>query len=204
MNRLVIFGTDGKPGDVLVCNQAFGDIPNDIFNEFGIGKTAFGHILFVYPFEHRVYIAGCARFDQFNHVRVTTQTPAEFRQDVERTKRVLEDICGTEVIGFRAASFSIGVANLWALDLLEEAGYRYSSSINPLRHDHYGSPSLPRLPFPSEKGDLLEGPISTIPLLGNNLPCGGGGYFRILPYRYFRWAIRRLNDGEKRPAVAPV
>jgi polysaccharide deacetylase family protein (PEP-CTERM system associated) len=137
----------------------------------------------------------------FNHVRVTSQTPAEFRQDVEDTKRVLEDICGTEVIGFRAASFSIGSANLWALDVLAEAGYRYSSSVNPIRHDHYGSPSSPRVPFRAEKGGLLEVPISTIPLLGNNLPCGGGGYFRILPYRYFRWAIRRLNEGEGRPSV---
>ena len=137
----------------------------------------------------------------FNHVRVTSQTPAEFRQDVEDTKRVLEDICGAEVIGFRAASFSIGSTNLWALDVLADAGYRYSSSINPIRHDHYGSPSSPRVPFRAEKGGLLEVPISTIPLLGNNLPCGGGGYFRILPYRYFHWAIRRLNEGEGRPSV---
>jgi len=137
----------------------------------------------------------------FNHVRVTSQTPAEFRQDVEDTKRVLEDICGAEVIGFRAASFSIGSTNLWALDVLADAGYRYSSSVNPIRHDHYGSPSSPRVPFRAEKGGLLEVPISTIPLLGNNLPCGGGGYFRILPYRYFHWAIRRLNEGEGRPSV---
>lgn len=137
----------------------------------------------------------------FNHVRATSQTPAEFRQDVEGTKRLLEDICGTEVIGFRAASFSIESTNLWALDVLQESGYRYSSSINPIHHDHYGSPSFPRFPFQAENGGLLEIPISTTVLMGKNLPCGGGGYFRILPYRYFRWAIRRLNEAEGQPSV---
>ncbi len=137
----------------------------------------------------------------FAHIRATEQTPAEFRQDVECTKVLLEDIAGCEVQGFRAASFSIDSSNLWALEVLQEAGYRYSSSVYPVRHDHYGMPSAPRFPFSNGNGGVLEIPITTARFLNRNLPCGVGGYFRLFPYAVTRWAFRRVNDREGRPGV---
>lgn len=132
----------------------------------------------------------------FEHVRVTGQSPAEFARDAGRTRALLEDVAGVAVVGFRAASFSIGRDNLWALEELARLGYRYSSSIYPVRHDLYGIPEAPRFAFRDRESGLLEVPVSTLRLGKRNLPCGGGGYFRLLPYRYFRWAYRRLNDVE--------
>jgi len=134
----------------------------------------------------------------FSHVRVTQQQPHEFRSDISKTKALLEDISGTEVCGYRAASYSIVKDTLWAHDLLQEAGYRYSSSIYPIRHDLYGIPDAPRFAYRPENGALLEIPITTLSLFNNNLPCGGGGYFRLLPYRVSRWAMNQVNhkDGE--------
>ena len=137
----------------------------------------------------------------FSHVRATTQDPKEFERDVTHTKRILEDICGVEVTGFRAASFSIGRENLWALGVLRDAGYHYSSSIYPVHHDLYGMPEAPRFPFRNGDGGVLEIPISTVPIGKYNLPCGGGGYFRLLPYAYFKWAIGRINTRDGVPAV---
>lgn len=134
------------------------------------------------------------------HLRASDQSPAEFRADVTDAKRLLEDLGGTEVKGYRAPSFSIGHANLWAFDTLLEAGYRYSSSVYPVRHDHYGMPDAPRFPYAPCEG-LLEIPISTLRALGTNLPIGGGGYFRLLPYEVSRWAIARFNRVEARPAI---
>ena len=137
-----------------------------------------------------------------SHVRVTEQTPAEFRNDVRRTKHLLEDLGGCQVRGYRAASYSINSSNLWALKELEDAGYEYSSSIYPIRHDLYGMPEAPRFPFyAAGVTNLLEVPISTIRVFGRNLPCGGGGYFRLIPYKVTRWAIRRVNDRETQPCV---
>jgi len=137
----------------------------------------------------------------YSHIRATNQKPEEFESDVVRTKNILEDTCGAEVQGFRAASFSIGSQNLWALDVLWKAGYRYSSSINPIHHDLYGFPNAPRFPFRYGGSGILEIPISTLSLKSVNLPCGGGGYFRLLPYAYTRWAISRINLKEDKPAV---
>ncbi len=135
------------------------------------------------------------------HERVTTQTPAEFRQDVTRSKALLEDVSGQPVHGYRAASFSIGAANLWALSVLKEAGYRYSSSIYPVRHDHYGMPQAPRFAFTLNDDAVLEIPITTVSIRGHHLPCGGGGYFRLLPYRLSRWALRRVNKHDAQPGI---
>ncbi len=135
------------------------------------------------------------------HVRITQQTPETFRADAEATRKLLQDVSGTEVLGYRAASFSIGRDNLWALDILREIGHRYSSSIYPVRHDLYGMPEASRFPFRHRGDGLLEIPVTTVPLAGQNLPCGGGGYFRLLPYWYFRWAYGRVNGGERKPAV---
>ena len=137
----------------------------------------------------------------FSHVRVTDQSPEEFSEDITRTKCILEDTTGREVRGFRAASFSIGAKNLWALDILREAGYSYSSSIYPVRHDHYGMPDAPRFPFRRGVDGVLEVPITTVRFLNRNLPCGGGGYFRLLPYGYTRWALKRVNMNDGKAGV---
>jgi len=137
----------------------------------------------------------------FSHVRVTEQEPEEFRRDVTHTRSVLEELSGRAVLGFRAASFSIGASNLWALDVLAEAGYRYSSSVYPVRHDFGGMPGAPRFPFRRGGDGLLEIPVTTVRVGRRNLPCGGGGYFRLFPYALSRWAIGRVTRGEGRPAV---
>jgi polysaccharide deacetylase family protein (PEP-CTERM system associated) len=134
----------------------------------------------------------------YAHVPVFEQTAAEFRADIRRTKRLLEDIAGTPVKGYRAASFSIGETTLWALPILAEEGYRYSSSVFPVVHDHYGMPSAPRFAFRPQEHGFIEVPLTTVTLLGRNLPCSGGGYFRLLPYAWSRWGLRRVNhhDGQ--------
>jgi polysaccharide deacetylase family protein (PEP-CTERM system associated) len=137
----------------------------------------------------------------YSHVRATLQTPDQFHTDTAETKRILEDASGGPVRGFRAASFSIGPHNLWALDVLADVGYRYSSSIYPIRHDLYGMPEAPRFPFRHNGTGILEVPITTTVVLGHNLPSGGGGYFRLLPYGIYRWGLRRVNERERRPGV---
>ena len=136
----------------------------------------------------------------YAHLRIHEQTRAEFFQDIRRAKALLEDLGGAEVKGYRAPSFSVGKNTLWAFDWMLEAGYRYSSSVYPIRQDLYGMPDAPRLPYEPRRG-LLEIPVSTARVLGRNLPAGGGGYFRLLPYRVSRALIRRVNLAEQRPAV---
>jgi polysaccharide deacetylase family protein (PEP-CTERM system associated) len=138
----------------------------------------------------------------YEHIRVDAQTPAEFRADVARTKGILEDLGGVEVKGYRAATFSIGRKNMWAFDELAEAGYTYSSSINPIRHDLYGMTEAPRGPFlPAGVGGVTEFPITTLRLGQRNFPCGGGGFFRLLPYAVSRWAISRVNAKDAMPTI---
>ncbi len=138
----------------------------------------------------------------YSHVRVTNQDAQGFRADVRKTKQLLEDVGGVAVNGYRAASFSIDDSVLWAFEVLAEEGYRYSSSVYPIQHDHYGMPSAPRRPFyPDGKDGIKEVPITTWDLLGRTLPCGGGGYFRLLPYAYFRTAYRRLNQRDRQSCV---
>jgi polysaccharide deacetylase family protein (PEP-CTERM system associated) len=138
----------------------------------------------------------------YAHVRVTQQQRHEFREDIRYTKRLLEDISGGGVRGYRAASYSIGSGNLWALDELREAGYEYSSSIYPIRHDLYGMPEAPRFAFrPRGDDGLLEVPVTTVQVFQYRLPAGGGGYFRLWPYALSRWAIRRVNEHEGQPCI---
>lgn len=137
----------------------------------------------------------------YRHIRVYEQQPAEFRADIQRTKALLEDLSGQEVIGYRAASFSLTVESLWALKELGEAGYRYSSSINPVRHDHYGMRSAPRFPFRFDGYAIPEIPVTTLELSGLRFPCGGGGFFRLLPYWWSHWALSRVSRREGRPTV---
>jgi polysaccharide deacetylase family protein (PEP-CTERM system associated) len=138
----------------------------------------------------------------YAHLRASDQSREEFRQDITRAKALLEDIGGVAVKGYRAPSFSIGRGNLWALECLSEAGYRYSSSVYPIRHDHYGMPDAPRFAFyPNGCNGLLELPVTTVSLFNRNLPAGGGGYFRLLPYRVSRWCLRRVNAVDGQPCV---
>ena len=131
----------------------------------------------------------------YAHVRVNRQDRAAFLEDARRTKRLLEDVAGVEVQGYRAASYSIDDSTPWAHEVLRETGHRYSSSLYPIRHDHYGAPEAPRFAFNPIPGDsaFIEVPISTIAIRARRLPCGGGGYFRLYPYLVSRWAFKRLN-----------
>lgn len=138
----------------------------------------------------------------YGHQRVSEMSRSEFNEDISRAKKTLEDLSGSPVIGYRAPSFSIGADNLWALDLLQEAGYQYSSSVYPIRHDHYGMPEAPRFAhYPRGKDGMLELPPTTAILLGRNLPAAGGGYFRLLPYQASRWLIRRVNRQDGKPCI---
>ena len=118
-----------------------------------------------------------------------------------RTKAILEDIAGVAVRGYRAPSYSINARNLWALDVLAETGHQYSSSIYPIRHDLYGMPEAPRFPFRVRPDAILEVPVTTVRVGRQNYPCGGGGYFRLLPYGAFRWMLRRVNEQDRQPGL---
>jgi polysaccharide deacetylase family protein (PEP-CTERM system associated) len=140
----------------------------------------------------------------YAHQRVYTQTPAQFRTETRRAKRLLEDTLGHPIWGYRAASYSITTQSLWALEVLRDEGFMYDSSIFPIRHDLYGMPRYPRfchrLSGPSEV-PLVEFPLSTLRFGGTNFPIAGGGYLRLFPYAYTRWGIRYLNQREGQPAV---
>ncbi len=136
----------------------------------------------------------------YGHERVSDLSESEFFDDIFCAKALLEDIGGTKVQGYRAPSFSIGAGNLWALDALRRAGYSYSSSIYPIRHDHYGMPDAPRFAHQIRDG-LMEVPPTTLRMFNRNLPSSGGGYFRLLPYSLSRWMLRQVNIRDASPAV---
>lgn len=136
----------------------------------------------------------------YAHQRASVQSRQAFMEDIVRSKHLLEDISGQPVLGYRAPSFSIGAGNLWAFDCLQEAGYRYSSSVYPIHHDHYGMPDSPRFAWQPADG-FWELPVSTVRILGRNLPAGGGGYFRLLPYIMSRWGLRRINSHDGRAGI---
>jgi polysaccharide deacetylase family protein (PEP-CTERM system associated) len=177
----------------------------DILDEAGISATFFvlGWVAERVPrLIRRISEAGHEVASHgYRHIRVTQQSSEDFRCDVLRTKKLLEDTSGSEVLGYRAASYSIDESNLWALDVLGEVGYRYSSSIYPVKHDLYGMPNAPRFAFPAGQSRILEVPVSTVRMFNRNWPCGGGGYFRLFPYAFSRWAIDRINTRERRAAV---
>ena len=136
----------------------------------------------------------------YGHQRASELSREAFNDDVVRAKHLLEDLGGVAVQGYRAPSFSIGESNLWAFDVLQEAGYRYSSSIYPIKHDHYGMPDAPRFAHEVASG-LIEIPVTTLRLRGRNLPSSGGGYFRLLPYALSRWMIGKVNADDRKPAI---
>jgi polysaccharide deacetylase family protein (PEP-CTERM system associated) len=136
----------------------------------------------------------------YGHERASDLTEEGFFADIESAKKLLEDMSGHEVKGYRAPSFSIGEGNLWAFDCLARAGYRYSSSIYPIKHDHYGMPDAPRFAHQVRSG-LLEVPVTTARFFDRNWPASGGGYFRLLPYAVSRWLLRSVNQRESESAV---
>lgn len=141
----------------------------------------------------------------YDHRMVLEMTKEEFRADVRRSKVVLEDAIGGRIEGYRAPSYSITEKTIWALEILAEEGFSYDSSIFPIRHDRYGYPGFSRFPVKVAGGGngvgIEEIPLSTIRVLGQNLPVAGGGYFRLYPVATTIWALRRLNRQEKRPAI---
>lgn len=138
----------------------------------------------------------------YAHDRVHTMTPDAFREDLRRAKALLEDAGGAPVIGYRAPSFSIGKANAWALEVLADEGYAYSSSVAPFGTDHYGWPGFPRFAHrPVPGSPMIEVPVTTARFGGRTLAAGGGGFFRMLPYAFSHWAIAQVNREERQPAV---
>jgi polysaccharide deacetylase family protein (PEP-CTERM system associated) len=179
----------------------------DLFDETGVKATFFtlGWIAANYPALVRE-IAGRGHevaSHGYNHQLVYMLTPRQFREDVRAAKAALEDASGQQVVGFRAPSFSIVSSSLWALDVLIEEGHRYDTSIFPIHHDRYGIPDAPRHihTITRDAGTLIEMPASTVKVGGVNLPIAGGGYFRLLPYRFTRWGMRRVNVAERAPVM---
>jgi polysaccharide deacetylase family protein (PEP-CTERM system associated) len=144
---------------------------------------------------HEVGSHGC------EHVRITQLDEPALRADLTDSKKLLEDLSGTSVVGYRAPSFSIMKNNLGAFAAIAAAGYVYSSSIYPVHHDLYGIPDAPRFPFVDQRSGVLEIPVTTVRLGGRNIPVGGGGFFRFYPYAVSRWAFDRVNRRERQPAI---
>jgi polysaccharide deacetylase family protein (PEP-CTERM system associated) len=139
-----------------------------------------------------------------SHLLVYNQTPQEFESETVESKKLLEDITGARVLGYRASTYSITKRSLWALDILHEAGFVYDSSIFPIRHDLYGIPDAPQVPaqITTPKGaSIIEFPMSVAPYFGAKLPVSGGGYFRLLPYWLTRAGLRKLNHQLARPFI---
>ena len=176
----------------------------ELLAEHGVHATFFtlGWIAERYPQMVQRIVSGGHELAShgYAHDRASALDPGEFFADVALAKAVLEDVAGTEVQGYRAPSFSIGDDNLWAYDCLARAGYRYSSSVYPIRHDHYGSPDGNRFAHVANT-HMLEVPIATARLFRTNWPAGGGGYFRLLPYALSRWLIQRVNSSDEEAAI---
>ena len=177
-----------------------------LFSDAGIKGTFFtlGWIAERYPhLVQRIVTEGHELASHgYRHVRADLQTPSQFRDDVSKAKRILEDTSGVAISGYRAATFSIGLSNSWAFEILGDVGYSYSSSTHPIKHDLYGVGMRTRGAFSAtNSGTLKEIPITTIKLFERNLPFAGGGYFRLLPYEVSRAAMRHVIRSDKHPAV---
>lgn len=178
-----------------------------LLDDAGVRATMFtlGWVAERYPHIVRRIVAGGHELASHGHAHelVTQLSPAAFRADVKRAKALLEDIGGVAVRGYRAPTFSIGPSNLWAYDVLGETGHSYSSSLYPIRHDLYGTPDGPRLPYRARgtQDSIWELPMTTVTLAGRRIPCSGGGYFRLVPYDLFRLGLRRFNATERAPGM---
>lgn len=177
-----------------------------LFDEQGVKATFFtlGWVAERYPAMMRRIVASGHEVAShgYSHDRVFTLTPQQFAEDIRKTRQILEDASGQKVTGYRAPSFSIDQRTPWAHEILAEHGYAYSSSVAPIKHDHYGWAEAPRFAFhPILGSDFLEIPVTTAVVGPKRLAAGGGGFFRILPYAFSRWAIRQVNDDDDRPAI---
>ena len=177
-----------------------------LFDEAGVKATFFtlGWVAARHPaLIHRIAEAGHEIASHgWDHKRVFTMSEAEFRDDLIRARAEIEDASGRKVTGYRAPSFSVDQRTPWAHPILAEHGYAYSSSVAPIRHDHYGWPESPRFAWhPVAGSDLIELPVTTFEFAGRRFAAGGGGFFRLLPYRLSNWAVRRVNAEEERPAI---
>ncbi|HEX8579162.1 MAG TPA: XrtA system polysaccharide deacetylase [Allosphingosinicella sp.] len=177
-----------------------------LFDEAGVKGTFFtlGWVAERYPaLIRRIVAAGHEIASHgWDHDRVFTLTPEAFRADLRRAHAAIADAGGVAPRGYRAPSFSIDARTPWAHQVLAEEGYSYSSSVAPLAHDHYGWREAPRFAFrPLAGSDLIELPVTTVEVAGRRMAAGGGGFFRLLPYRFSSWAIGRVNGSEGRPAI---
>jgi len=174
------------------------------FEQYGVKSTFFvlGWVAERYPEIVKNIVAQGHELAShgYGHHRATQQTRTEFRDDIVKAKDILEDISGINVKGYRAPSYSISKENLWVHDELYDAGYLYSSSVYPVKHDLYGIPDAPRFKYQLNSG-LIEIPISTLNVANKNFPIGGGGFFRLYPYFLSRWNLRHLNSSENQPAI---
>jgi polysaccharide deacetylase family protein (PEP-CTERM system associated) len=201
-------GTGGRRGDFASRVERTVDRTLAVLREqrtpatfFVLGEVAAAHPSIVRKIARDGHEVAC---HGDRHEDVCRQTPTEFRDDVRRAKAVLEDLVAGPVIGYRAPNFSIGRAQSWAYEILAEEGFRYDSSLFPILHDRYGEPGAPRFPheiWRSGAAALVEFPIGTTRLLGVNLPIGGGGYFRLLPFAWTQLGIRRVNTRERQPVM---
>ena len=198
---------DRKDWDSLECRvERNTDAVMTLFDEAAIKATFFtlGWVAERYPaLIRRIADAGHEIGSHgYGHERVFMLTPSQFAANIEHTRKLLEDASGQKVTGYRAPSFSIDQRTPWAHEILAEQGYTYSSSVAPVKHDHYGWAEAPRFAFrPVAGSDFLEIPVTTAELGPKRLAAGGGGFFRLLPYAFSRWAIRQVNDRDNRPAV---
>jgi polysaccharide deacetylase family protein (PEP-CTERM system associated) len=176
-----------------------------LFAEAGVKSTFFtlGWVAQRYPALIRRIVAEGHELAShgWDHTRADNQDAVAFRADIRKTKQFLEDLGGVPVVGYRAATFSIGPKNLWAFGVLNEEGYRYSSSLYPIKHDLYGDTTASRTPFHPDGLPLIEVPMTTVQWFGNNFPCSGGGYFRLLPYAFSRFNMRRVNRRDHQSCV---
>ncbi|MCP5006760.1 MAG: DUF3473 domain-containing protein, partial [Planctomycetes bacterium] len=137
----------------------------------------------------------------YRHRLVYDCSPHEFRNDLVKARDILEDITGKKVFGYRAPSYSITSKSLWAFEILSELGFTYDSSIFPISHDRYGIPDSPRFKYALPDHDLTEYPISTAKILGTKVPVSGGGYLRLFPYWFTKFALRKINHSESQPFI---
>jgi polysaccharide deacetylase family protein (PEP-CTERM system associated) len=192
--------------DGLACRvEGNTDAVLDLFAAADVRATFFtlGWVAARYPaLMQRIVAAGHEVASHgWDHARVFTMERQAFAADLARTRMTLEDASGVAVTGYRAPSFSIDKRTPWAHAVLADAGYAYSSSVAPVKHDHYGWPEAPRFAFrPVAGSDFIEMPVTTARFAGRTLAAGGGGFFRLLPYGFSRWAIRQVNAAQ-RPAI---
>jgi polysaccharide deacetylase family protein (PEP-CTERM system associated) len=200
----------------VIARDAWDDLPQRVernsdavlalFERAGVKATFFtlGWVADRYPaLIRRIVDAGHEIASHgWDHKRVFTMSAAIFRADLERARIAIEDACGQSPAGYRAPSFSIDQRTPWAHRVLAEEGYAYSSSVAPIRHDHYGWRDAPRFAFrPVDGSELIELPVTTVEVGGRRMAAGGGGFFRLLPYGFSSWAISRVNGRDGRPAV---